>query len=531
MISRRSLLAASATLALMPGATLAQTRGAPVGKARILETMKRATRFMVEKIAYRGGYLWSYLPDRSRVWGELEAYKSMIWIQPPGTATMGHLYLDAYHATGDDYYYQAAASAAQGLIDGQLPTGGWGYFVDFGGAKSVRRWFDTIGKNAWRLEEFQHYYGNATFDDQGTGEAIRLLTRIYVEKREQRFKAGLDKAIDFIFASQLDNGGWPQRWPAVKDGGLHGNPDYTGYITFNDGVIHDNIELLLTYHQAIGDPRIVPAIRRAMDIYLATQQPAPQAGWGLQHSLDLKPAGARTYEPKALVTHATAANIEQLMHFYRLTGEAKYLAPIPAALDWLESVRLPAALQVGGRQFPTFVEIGTNKPLWVHRRGSNVVNGAYYVDHDPANTIGHYNARRSIDTARLRREYERLRAMPGALAAKDSPLLKGRQALPAYTLAAVEPGSDKNTAGGKTPAELVATLNNEGWWPTQLSAMSHPYAGPGPKTVTPGDFRSTDVGDRFDTSPFNVKNGPIGISTGTYIDHMITLLNALRSGG
>ncbi|MFN4097890.1 MAG: pectate lyase, partial [Sphingomonas sp.] len=369
MIARRQLLAASAALMLTPALAHAQ---AP-SSAEIAATMKRATRFMVEKLAYRGGYLWSYLPDRSRVWGELEAYKTMVWVQPPGSATMGHLYLDAYHATGDDYYYQAAAKAAQALIDGQLPTGGWGYFIDFGGPASTRRWYETIGKNAWRMEEFQHHWGNATFDDQGTGEAIRFLIRLYVEKREKRFKRGLDKAINFIFASQLDNGGWPQRWPRVRDGGLHGKPDYTGLITFNDGVIHDNIDVLLTYHQAIGDPRVLPAIERAMDIYLKTQQPAPQAGWGLQHRADFSPAGARTYEPEALVTHTTASNVEDLMEFYRLTGNAKYLAPIPAALDWLESVRLPEELRVGTRHFPTFVEIGSNKPLWVPRRGSHVV--------------------------------------------------------------------------------------------------------------------------------------------------------------
>ena len=526
MIARRQLLAASAALMLTPALARAQSPSS----AEIAATMKRATRFMVEKLAYRGGYLWSYLPDRSRVWGELEAYKTMVWVQPPGTATMGHLYLDAYHATGDDYYYQAAAKAAQALIDGQLPTGGWGYFIDFGGAASTRRWYETIGKNAWRMEEFQHHWGNATFDDQGTGEAIRFLIRLYVEKREARFKRGLDKAINFIFASQLDNGGWPQRWPRVRDGGLHGKPDYTGLITFNDSVINDNIDVLLTYHQAIGDPRVLPAIERAMDVYLKTQQPAPQAGWGLQHRADFSPAGARTYEPEALVTHTTASNIQELMGFYRLTGNAKYLAPIPAALDWLDSVRLPEALWVGNRQFPTFVEIGTNKPLWVHRRGSNVVNGEYYVDHDPAHTIGHYNPRRSVDVSKLRREYEKLRAIPGGPVSKDSPLLKGRQPLSAYWVAAVEPGSDMNVTGGKSAGELVASLNAEGWWPTQLKAISHPYRGPRSKEVAPGDFRSTNVGDSSDTSPFDVKDGPIGISTGTYIDHMVTLIGALRSG-
>lgn len=35
--------------------------------------MMKATRFMVEKVSNRGGYLWNYSPDFSRCWGELEA--------------------------------------------------------------------------------------------------------------------------------------------------------------------------------------------------------------------------------------------------------------------------------------------------------------------------------------------------------------------------------------------------------------------------------------------------------------------------
>ena len=32
-------------------------------------------------------HAWAYLPDLSRRWGELEARKTQIWIQPPGTPT------------------------------------------------------------------------------------------------------------------------------------------------------------------------------------------------------------------------------------------------------------------------------------------------------------------------------------------------------------------------------------------------------------------------------------------------------------
>ena len=59
-----------------------------------------------------------------------------------------------------------------------------------------------------------------------------------------------------------------------------------------------------------------------------------------------------------------------------------------------------------GRTHPTFVELGTNEPLYVHREGSNVFNGRYYVDKNPKGTIVHYSSFRNIDVAGLRKQYE-----------------------------------------------------------------------------------------------------------------------------
>ena len=70
---------------------------------KVLETMKQATRFMMEKASCNGGFVWSYLPDFSRRWGEIEAKPTMIWIES-GTPLVGHVLLDMYHATGDEYY-------------------------------------------------------------------------------------------------------------------------------------------------------------------------------------------------------------------------------------------------------------------------------------------------------------------------------------------------------------------------------------------------------------------------------------------
>lgn len=492
-------------------------------RAEIERTMRRATRFMVERVANHGGYVWSYLPDLSRRWGEIEARPTMVWVQPPGTATMGHLFLDAFHATGDPYYYRAAAGAADALIRGQHRSGGWNYFIDFAGPASTRQWYATIGRNAWRMEEFQHYSDNATFDDAGTSEAMQLLLRMYLERREAKYRAPLERAIGLVLNSQYPIGGWPQRWP-------HDDrwPGYGDYITFNDDVAAENIRFLLMVYQSLGEARVKDAIVRAMNVFLVTQQGQPQPGWGLQYTLDLQPAGARSYEPRALVTHTTAANIRQLMNFYRLTGDTKFLARIPEAIDWLDSLRLRPDPARRGRDFPTFIEIGTNRPLYVHRRGSNVVNGAYYVDDSPAAPLGHYSAWRAIDIAGLRRELAALRAMPRPASALDAP---GHAPLQRYFITDLDAGSDLNAAAGGTPAEIVRALNAQGWWPTPLRATSNPYVGPGSAQPVPGDYRTSHVGDASDTSPYTTDRPVTGISTATYIANMARLIAALRTTG
>ncbi len=484
--------------------------------------MKRATTFMTEKVSTQGGYVWAYLPDLSRRWGELEARDTQIWIQPPGTPTMGHLFLDAYHATGDDYYYQAAEKVAGALIWGQHPSGGWNYMVDFGGDRSLVDWYDTIGKNAWRMEEFQHYWGNATFDDGGTAEASKFLLRMYVEKRDPKFKPALDRAIAFVIDSQYPIGAWPQRYPLMSEFSHHGKPDYTSYLTFNDDVAGENIDFLIKSYQALGDRRLLDAITRGMHAFIVTQQGQPQPGWALQYTPDLKPVGARTYEPDALVTHTSSRNIELLIEFYRLTGDTKFLARVPEAIDWLDRLTLPAGVAPRGRSHPTFIEIGTNKPLYVHREGSNVVNGRYFANYDSANTLAHYSAFRAVDVADLRKRYADAKSASPAELAKQSPLSPGPGLTPLPRLFAVD-------TGAKDSAEsVIAALNKDGYWLAPLGYNSHPYKGDGPKTAPPGDFSRTHVGDETDTSPYP-DDKLMGISVAAYVRNMSVLIRQLES--
>ena len=525
MMNRRAMMLATAAAAgacVVPGSSQAQD-DASVEAVRT--AMRRATDFMTDKVAVRGGYVWSYLADFSRRWGEMEAYPTMIWTQAPGTPEMGQTFLDAWKATGDEVYYRAAEAAAQALVDGQHPSGGWNYIIDFAGEDSIRRWYETIGRNGWRLEEFHHYYGNATFDDHATVECGRFLLRLHLAKGDPKWRAPLDKAVDFILDSQYPVGGWPQRWPRMGEFSNHGKPDYTGYITLNDEVAEQNIDFLLLVLQQLKDERVREPIERAMRCFRDLQHVAPTPGWALQYTLDMKPAGARTYEPRAVVPHTTAAAIDKMMDFYRLTGDRSYLARVPEALDWLDSVELPPEKWAGNRNFLRHYEPETNRPIAVHRRGSNAQNGEYYADFDMTNEQGE----KHIDMSRLRARFAAASALSPEQATRDSALLgRGPSLLPEYVVTRDVGGSDLNVTAGPghdtRVAAIVGELNAEGYWPQELRSTSHPYRGPGPAEPPPGFVDRGQVGDGWDTSPFTEPSGPMGISTGLYINNMSRLI-------
>ena len=195
---------------------------------------------------------------------------------------------------------------------------------------------------------------------------------------------------------------------------------------------------------------------------------------------------------------------------------------MPEAIDWLDRLTLPAGVAPRGRSHPTFIEIGTNKPLYVHREGSNVVNGRYFANYDSANTLAHYSAFRAVDVADLRKRYADAKSASPAELARQSPLSPGPGLTPLPRLFAVD-------TGAKDSAEsVIAALNKDGYWLAPLGYNSHPYKGDGPKTAPPGDFSRTHVGDETDTSPYP-DDKLMGISVAAYVRNMSVLIRQLES--
>ncbi|MCL2028016.1 MAG: pectate lyase [Bacteroidales bacterium] len=507
---------------------------------RILAAVKQATAYMLDEVSYKGGFVQRYLPDFSRQWGEMEAYRTMACVQPE-TPMMGEFFLDLYNATGDEYYYQAAEKVAAALIWGQHPKGGWNYWIDFAGETSMKQWYNTIGKHGWRLEEMQHYYGNSTFDDDATAGPARFILRLYTMRHDPKYLASIDKTINLLLESQYPIGGWPQRYPLMYDYTKNGLPDYSSFITFNDDVHQNNIELLMLYYRVLGKKELLDPILRAMHTVIALQQGMPQPGWGDQYSLDYKPAHGRTYEPRSLHPRTTGFNVNRLMDFYQLTGETKYLARIPEAIDWLETLGISdehAKFYRGNQRgvpgvvvSSSYIEIGTNKPLYGQRRGSNPINGRYDTYYEPPGTFA------AVNTQRLRERYNHLITLSVEEATKDSEL-KSDQPYEFATYVTMRRINSRNPNQNPPTLQdvnnLIASMKDGKYWLVPMTHDSHPYIGQEGAMEIPDDYVLDpigQVGDKFDTSPFPIPAGTpqtMVITTRSYIQNVSRLMAFLQ---
>jgi PelA/Pel-15E family pectate lyase len=465
----------------------------------VLAAMKKATTFMNEKVALRGGHVWLVSEDLKQRWGEIPARPSQIWLQG-GTERVGQVMLDAYEATRDPYYLDSARKAADAVVFGQHPQGGWHYFIDFDPA-GIPAWYESDASHfRWGYEEYRHYYGNATFDDRVTPDAAMFLLRFYGLTHEAAYREPVLKALSFVLAAQYPNGAWPQRFPLRFEFAHDGLPDYTSYYTLNDGATFAIVELLYDGYETLGDSRYFDSVRRAMDALLALQGPDGQAAWAEQHGPNMRPIAARTHEPAGYVVRESAMSIFMLEEFYLRTGDVRYLAPVPRCLDWFDRVNREAAAAKYPR--PRYWEPGTNKPLYVVRTKELTAEGygKYIWTTDPAKAdcdgkpcMTNGDATPVVDAARIRAQYT-------AIAALATP--KARAA----RLAELKTQRSRGPRSKEKLADIVAALDARGAWVTDGNSLPRPNA----------------------TSPAEEREIVRGISTSTFASRMEALIASLR---
>ena len=335
-------IAAGLALACIVGRAEAADGGDLLAEAR--SAMGRAADFFTA-ISTNGGWAGIYSADLKERWGESVRERcrpNEIWVQPPGTPTVGKTFLQAYRVTGDKQYLAAARNAGRALVWGQRTVGGWDHRVD-------------VSRLTPEAAMPERRDGRCTFDDDITQGAIAMLMDLDRTLDEPWLDDGVRLGLAFVLKSQATTGGWPQWYPLR--GGYH------DYYTFNDATINDCIRVMLDAHRQYGRPEYLAAARRGGDFIRAAQLADPQAGWAQQYSRDMKPAWARAFEPPAVCSAVAGRNIRTLIALALYTRDDAYLKPIPAALAWLDRSKL------ADNRWARFYELGTNKPIYGDRDG------------------------------------------------------------------------------------------------------------------------------------------------------------------
>jgi PelA/Pel-15E family pectate lyase len=373
------------------------------------QALDRAVRFFCDQVSVQGGYLWRYSEDLALREGEEKATASMAWIQPPGTPAVGEAYLLAYERVKAPSLREAAIQTARALVRGQLHSGGWDNAIEFDPARRPAYAYRVDGPPRPRARNV------STLDDDKTQSCIRFLMHVdrLLEFQDAEIHEATRYALDQLVQAQYPNGAWPQRfsgppraeehpvlparypdqWPREFPG-----TNYAGYYTLNDNTLADVIRTLLEAAEIYGERRYFEAARRGGDFLLLAQMPDPQPAWAQQYNAQMEPAWARKFEPPAITGGESQGAIRILLEVYRHTGDRKYLAPIPRALDYLEKSQLP-----GGR-LARFYELKTNRPLYFTKDYKLV-----YTDDDLPT---HYAFVVSSNVAALRKAYEELAAAP-----------------------------------------------------------------------------------------------------------------------
>lgn len=395
----RFLLSAIFLALIIPTTLPAQTA------SDVLAAMKKAATFYREDVATHGGYVYFYSVDLKRRFGEGTASEDQIWVQPPGTPTVGMAYVKAYEATQDQFYLDAATAAGEALAYGQLASGGWTNCIDFnpkGDRVAQYKNGKAKGKN------------NSSLDDDQTQSAIRFLMRL---DRAHNFENKIiheaaTSALDALLAAQFPCGAFPQVWTGPNDREVTAKkasfPQYNwqteGRIknywdmpTLNDGVVGTVAQVLIEAEEIYEDQRYRRALVRLGNFLVQAQMPEPQPAWAQQYNLDLQPIWARRFEPPAIAGRESQDAIDTLLTIYQQTGDTKYLKPIPPAVKYLEASLLP-----DGRM-PRYYELETNKPLYMNRNGRD-----YFLTHDDTNLPDHYGWKSKPKLERLKQRYLQL---------------------------------------------------------------------------------------------------------------------------
>jgi PelA/Pel-15E family pectate lyase len=295
-------------------------------------------------------------------------------IVPPSGRRMRALSLNQPAAS---YSAVEARRIADIIVSFQTPAGGWSKNMDMsqhprapgeGFAPDNHSLylgdvdFDAPHDTNW------NYVG--TFDNNATITQLRYLAKVIgtVGARTGTvYRASFMRGLDYIFAAQYPNGGWPQVWPL--QGGYH------DAITYNDNAMINVLNLLTDIAAGTNDYAFLPrrtraltatSVKRGIDCILATQivEDGRRTVWCQQHDpLTLEPESARNYE---MPSQCSSESDDILMFLMRLPHpDRRVVNAVHAAAAWLQKTKInDVAFRRDGDDGRRLVPAPDNGPLW-----------------------------------------------------------------------------------------------------------------------------------------------------------------------
>ena len=360
--------------------------------------MKEAATYYHANAASHGGYVYYYSLDLSQRWGEGKASPDMLFVQPPGTPTVGMAYLKAYEATGDEFYLKAARDAAGTLMYGQLQSGGWSQKIFYVRARRMGKYRNGKGDSM----------NNSSLDDGQTQAALTMLMRLdeALEFKDADVHEATMYGLNALLAAQFPNGAFPQVWtgPAADHpvrAARHPDYDwrtenriknYWDYYTLNDDLAGDVTDTLMGAHRIYKDEKYLKAIEKLGGFLIAAQMSEPQPGWCQQYNYEMYPIWARKFEPPAITGWESQDVMRTLIRIANYTGDKKYLKPIPKALAYYRKLILPEG------KVARYYELKTDKPLYMDRN--------YQLTYDDRTAPSHYGWKMPAHFDRIERAYD-----------------------------------------------------------------------------------------------------------------------------
>jgi PelA/Pel-15E family pectate lyase len=274
------------------------------------------------------------------------------------------------------YAGAAARQIADNLVSFQTPAGGWCKNTDYtnhrrapGELFGAQTGSLFLGTNDFDQSHEAQWNYVGTFDNDATTTELRFLAKVIAAGGTNlaAYQNSFQRGLDYVFAAQFPNGGWPQVWPL--QGGYH------DAVTFNDDALLHIVEFLRDVAGGQDEFSFTPAALRAkaesgwkrgLDCILAAQivVNGKRTVWCQQHdALTLQPASARNYEMPAQTSGESATLVLFLMQLPE--PDVRVVAAVHAAAAWFENTKIMGkAFRVVGTESRQLVDAPGAGPIW-----------------------------------------------------------------------------------------------------------------------------------------------------------------------